>query len=322
VIPANSDASGSRGRVFDVQRWSLHDGPGIRTTVFLKGCPIECRWCSNPESQASHPEMAYFASRCIQAHRCVGLCPHGAITLDDDGRPVTDWAVCRNRCYNIVEPPFPCTTQCYSGARKTIGASMTVDEVLAEVMKDAKIYEESGGGITVSGGEPMNQSKFVRELLRAAKENWVNTAMETCGYATWRSYESVLEHVDFLFLDLKVFDPIRHEDLTGQGNQLILENAPRIAEFMRRKGAPMVVRIPIVPGLTDSPDNVESIADFVRERMPGVATIELMPYHRLGRGKYADIGLPYYLDQLAPPTEGQMRPLREILTGRGFAVAY
>lgn len=317
-----TDGNGLRGRVFDVQRWSLHDGPGIRTTVFLKGCPIECRWCSNPESQAGYAEMAYFASRCIKSHRCVGLCPHGAIALAADGTPRTDWAVCRQRCYGVVEPPYPCTTQCYSGARKMIGVSMSIDEVLAEVLKDSLVYQESGGGLTVSGGEPMNQFSFVRELLRQAKENWLHTAMETTGYATWRSYEAVLEYVDFLFLDLKVFDPIRHEDVTGQGNQVVFENAPRIAEFMHRRNRRLVVRIPIVPGLTDSTDNVESIADFVRERMRGVSTIELLPYHRLGRGKYADVGKEYFLADLEPPTEGQMRPLREILEGRGFALKY
>ena len=266
--------------------------------------------------------MAYFADRCIRAHRCTSLCPHGAITLLDDGRPMTDWAICRERCYNAAEPPYACTTRCHSGARKTIGALVTVREVLTEVLKDSSIYQESGGGITLSGGEPMNQVPFVRDLLCAAKEHWLHTAIETCGYAAWTSFESVLEYVDFVFLDLKVLDPIRHEDLTGQGNQVILQNAPRIAEFMRRRGGRVVVRIPIVPGLTDSADNVESIADFVRERMPGVGTIELMPYHRLGRGKYADIGMTYFLDGLVPPTEGAMNRLREILTGRGFTLTY
>ena len=315
------DSSTVLGRVFDVQRWSLHDGPGIRTAVFLKGCPLRCSWCCNPESQAPYPEMAYFRSRCIGCGRCVDLCPHGAISLKDDGL-ATEWAICRQQCFGVSEPPYPCTSKCYAGARKMIGVAMTVEKVLTEVLKDTLIYQESGGGLTVTGGEPLNQFRFVQALLREAKANWLHTAMETCGDAPWQSYQAILDDIDFLLLDLKVFDPIRHESLTGQGNRLIFENATRLADYMQRKGGRLVVRIPIVPGLTDDPKNVASIADFVRERMSGVDTIELMPYHRLGRGKYADIGLTYHLADIDPPTEGQMAPLSEVLTARGFSLTY
>ena len=305
-----------RGRVFDVQRWSLQDGPGIRTTVFLKGCSLACKWCANPESWLGYPEMAFFSDKCITSGRCAKRCPLGAIAMTEDG-PVTDWSICRSKCYGKVDAPYPCTEQCYSKARETIGQDMTVGEVLKEVLKDSGIYEESGGGMTVSGGEPLYQSVFLTELLRQAKANWIHTAIETCGYASWRAYESVLEYVDFVFLDLKEFDSTRHQEFTGQRNELIFENASRIAEYMQRKGGRMIVRLPVVPGRTDSVENVRAVADFVR-KLPGVETLELMAYHRLGRGKFHDIGKTYSLGDVIPPTAVQMQQLIDIVASRGL----
>lgn len=315
-------AAAPRGRVFDVQRWSLHDGPGVRTIVFLKGCPLRCEWCSNPESQAPYPELAFFADKCIACHRCVGLCEHGAITVGPDGQPRTDWSICQQACYGTNVDTFACTAKCYGGARSAIGSLMSVTEVMDQVMKDALMYRESGGGMTLSGGEPMNQFQFVLALLREAKSNYLHTAMETCGFATWTSYQQVLEYVDFLFLDLKHYDSAWHRSITGQGNEEILSNAPRLAEAMRQKGGQLVVRIPIIPGMTDQPDNVTWIADFVAEKMPGVETLELMPYHRLGRGKYGDIGKVYRMDATEPPMESAMAPLRSIVAARGLSLAY
>lgn len=309
-----------RGRVFDIQRWSLHDGPGIRTIVFLKGCPLACEWCCNPESQGINPELAYFVDKCIACKRCMSLCPYGAIT-HTDGVFHTDRIICERNCYRATTGAFVCTAKCYSSARKVIGTPMTVDEVLHEVMKDQGIYEESGGGITVSGGEPMNQVSFVRELLRSSKENYLRTAMETCGFAPWASYQAVLEFVDFMILDIKYLNSELHRQYTGQPNDLILQNAPLIAEYMRQKGGTVIVRTPIVPGMID-PEEVGRIADFVRTRMPGVATLQLMPYHRLGRGKYRDIGRDYELPEIQPPNEEQLRPFREQVASRGLALSY
>jgi len=306
-----------RGRVFDIQRWSLHDGPGVRTSVFLKGCPLRCFWCCNPESQEGHPELAYFVDKCIGCGRCVALCPHGAISVRQDGIH-TDRSICAAKCYKAGEP-FPCLARCYSGARKLIGPAMTVQEVLREVMKDSLIYQQSGGGVTFTGGEPMYQFSFLKALAHACKESWLHVAMETCGYASWRKYQAVLEFVDFIFLDIKLMDSKRHLEITGGPNDLILENAPRIAEYMRQKHGTVVVRTPVIPGVTDS-DTIASIADFVCRQMPGVSTYELMPYHRLGRGKYRDIGREYTFADAEPLKPADLQPLREVVTSYGLSL--
>ena len=307
--------------MLEIQRWTLHDGPGIRSLVFLKGCPLACRWCANPESLAPHAEMAYFRDRCIRSGRCSKLCPFGAITMTESG-PVTDWSICRSRCYGGVGAPYARTRPCYSKAGRKMGEPLTVDEVMEEILKDYPLYKESGGGVTLSGGEPMNQLRFSLELLRACRASWVHTAMETSGVAPWAGYEQILPLVDFLFLDIKHIDPERHEEITGLDNSLILGNAPLMAEVMAAADRPMVVRIPIVPGLTDDEANIVGICDFVRASMPAVRTVELMPYHRLGRGKYATIGKEYTLFDLEPPSRDDVARLEVLVHRQGFTTRH
>jgi pyruvate formate lyase activating enzyme len=306
------------GRVFDIQRWSLHDGPGIRTNVFLKGCPLRCIWCCNPESQEGRPELAYFIDKCIRCGRCVALCPYGAIDMHSNAIR-TDRSVCTTHCYK--DGSFPCLGRCYSGARKLIGPKMTVEEVLREVMKDALIYEQSGGGVTFTGGEPMYQFAFLKALAQACKQSWLHVAMETCGYASWKKYQQILELVDFVFLDIKLLDNQQHKKLVGRPNKMILDNAVRIAEHMRLKQGTVVVRTPVVPGITDA-DTIAGIAAFVRKRMPGVATYELMAYHRFGRGKYNDIGRDYPLPDLEPEKPGDLALLRDVVSSHGLLHSY
>lgn len=310
-----------RGNVFDIQRWSLHDGPGIRTVVFLKGCPLRCLWCCNPESQEPYTEIAYFKDKCIGCGRCVAECPYGAITPSPEGF-IAEQGICLEKCFGRQDPPYPCTKKCYSQARKNIGRLMTVKEVLHEVLKDSLIYKQSGGGITVSGGEPMFQARFVKELLAESKANWLHTAMETCGFASWKKYEEVMEYVDFLFLDIKHFDNEKHVEFTGQGNRLILDNARRLAQLTRKKGIEMVVRIPVIPGHTDSEENIKSIVKFVATELEGVKVVELMPYHRLGRGKYASMGRAYQLYDLTTPAPGRIDELKQIVLQHGLATNY
>jgi pyruvate formate lyase activating enzyme len=202
-----------------------------------------------------------------------------------------------------------------------MGKEMSVGEVMREVMKDSQVYEESDGGVTLSGGEPLMQPDFALGLAKEAKENWLNVAIESCGFAPWESYEAILEFVDLVFLDIKYFDKGKHKEYTGQDNAPILENAPRIADFMRKKGGTLVVRTPIVPGLID-PEDINQIARFVRDEMPGVKALELMPYHRLGRGKYGDIGRDYSLNDLLPPSEAQIAPFRAVVEKSGLAHAF
>jgi pyruvate formate lyase activating enzyme len=317
---SNTASSGPSGLVFNIQRYSIHDGPGIRTAVFLKGCPLRCEWCCNPESQDARPQLAFIADKCIDCGRCIALCPHGAVT-GEPGGPVTDWAVCARECLAAELDAFPCAAKCFGKARDRIGVRMGIEEVMAEVMKDARIYAESGGGLTVSGGEPLAQARFVAALVRAAKGEWLHVAIETCGHAPWKAFEEVLEFVDFVFLDIKFLDDERHRKFTGQGNALILENAGRIDDFMRRKGGTVVVRTPVVPGIVE-PRDVEQIGSFIRARMPGTAAFELMPYHRLGRGKYRDIGREYSLAGASPPSEEEMRPFREAVAAKDLAASY
>lgn len=307
--------------VFDIQRWSLHDGPGIRTVVFFKGCPLRCLWCCNPESKECYTEIAYFKDKCIGCSKCAAECPNGAVTVTDNGY-ATDYDICLKECYKNEKPPYKCTKKCYAQARKSIGAYMSVDEVLKEVLKDSLIYKQSGGGVTVSGGEPMLQFEFVKEFLKQCKENNINTAMETCGFAEWGKYEEVVEYLDFIFLDIKCYDNEKHIELTGQSNTLILENSRRLASFMRKKDARMIVRIPAVPGLTDSEDNIDSITKFVSTQLEGVNVVELMPYHRLGRGKYSDIGQVYQLYDLEPLGEDRINKLKKIIAGYGLSANY
>lgn len=307
--------------IFDIQRWSLHDGPGIRTVVFFKGCPLRCLWCCNPESQESYTEIAYFKDKCISCSRCIKECPYGAIIASEHGYS-TNFDVCIEKCYGTQAPPYQCTSKCYAKARKIIGTEMTVDEVLNEVLKDSLIYKQSGGGITVSGGEPMLQFEFLKELLKQCRGNHIHTAMETCAFIKGEKYEEILEFLDLIFLDIKHYDNTKHIEITGQNNTLILENSRKLACSTRQKGIKMVVRIPVIPGLTDSEENVDSIAKFVSTELEGVNVIELMPYHRLGRGKYTDIGRDYQLHDLELPGEDKINTLKKIIAGYGLSVNY
>ena len=298
------------GRVFNIQRYSIHDGAGIRTLVFLKGCPLRCLWCCNPESQRSGPELGFVASRCVSAGECgapcVPACPSGAIRLDPEGRPAVDRGAC-DACGR-------CATVCGKDALTVVGREMTGDEVLAEVEKDRPVYRRSGGGMTLGGGEPLAQYRFAAELLAAAREAYLHTALETCGHAPWGHLEEVLRHVDLLQFDIKHLDPARHRELTGQSNGLILDNLKRVASV--KPPQDVVIRVPVVPGCNDSPDDVRATAGFVAGL--GFQQIELVPYHRLGVPKYRQYGMPYPLPdcQAAPPD--RLEELRKIVNEYGL----
>lgn len=280
------------GLVFDIRRYSIHDGPGIRSVVFLKGCPLRCWWCHNPEGQGSRVDMMVFENRCIQCGSCVEICPEGAITWDSN-QPVTHWELCQ-RCGTCIE-------SCYSGARQQLGQRLTVDQVMPQLLRDTPFYDESGGGVTLSGGEPLVQAGFTQSLLHACRENGIHTTIDTCGYASWSVIERLLPDVNLWLYDLKVMDPERHRQYTGVSNALILANLRSLSEHTQN----IYLRIPIIPGVNDDQVNLLELARFASE-LPGLERLELLPYHRIHLDKYYRLGLPYLLQETHPPTAEQM----------------
>jgi pyruvate formate lyase activating enzyme len=295
-------ARGVRGVVFNIQRFSLHDGPGIRTTVFLKGCPLACFWCQNPESQSGAPEMLLDRRKCTLCGECREACPNGAVRLER-GKAVFDRARCRGcGC---------CVSVCPNEARAISGKGMTVDEVMEEALKDVKFYWRSDGGVTLSGGEPLAQPRFAGELLRRCKEEGLHTTLDTCGYAPWPKIRCLLDQVDLVLFDLKHMDAANHAAATGRDNRLILENAKRIAA---RK--PMRIRIPLIPGFNDDPDAVREICRFAKDEL-GDPPIDLLPYNRLGEIKYEFLDKPY--TPLSSQADEHLQMLASLIGNRGAA---
>jgi pyruvate formate lyase activating enzyme len=273
-----------KGVVFNIQRYSIHDGPGIRTTVFLKGCPLKCFWCQNPESQRIQPEIFLIRSNCTLCGRCFTVCPNGVHRLLEK-----NFRIDRSKCIGCGK----CVEVCPNEARKLVGTYMTKDEVMREVLKDAKFYENSGGGVTLSGGEPTAQPEFALCILRSCKEAGLHTVLDTCGYAPWSVMKRLLAYTDLVFYDIKTIELRKHQQATRKPNRLILENARKTAQYK-----PMRVRVPLIPNFNDSPEEVRRIARFVKEQM-GPIGIDLLLYNRLGEVKYER------LDRSCVPAETQ-----------------
>jgi len=267
-----------KGIVFDIQRCSLHDGPGVRTTVFLKGCPLRCVWCHNPESFLTRPQMMYDALKCSGCMACAGTCPKGAhIRIDSESGHGLDYSLCA-AC-------GACVPVCPNGALKIIGKEMDAGAVMDVVLRDAAYYRASGGGMTLSGGEPAAQFDFTLELLTLAKGHGLHTCMETCGQAVQRKYEQCLPFTDMILFDYKATDPARHAELTGMGNGLILANL----DWLYHNGAGILLRCPLVPGINDDLEHLKGIAGLFH-RYPKLLGVELLPYHNLGVSKSKKIG--------------------------------
>jgi pyruvate formate lyase activating enzyme len=291
--------------VFDIQRFSVHDGPGIRTIVFFKGCPLRCAWCSNPESQSSQPELVFMANRCTGCGSCVAACQSGACQTKAHGQLHFDRTLCTS-CGTCVET-------CYSGARVLLGRPMTVEPVLSEVRKDEVFYRNSGGGVTLSGGEPALWSRFAARLLRAFKAEAIHTAIETCGHVPFEEIERLLPDLDLLMYDIKHMDPLEHERHTGGTNETILANLQQLA----RTDVEIIVRVPVIPSFNDDPAAIGEIADFVGSL--GLRTVHLLPYHRYAQDKYARLGREYALAGLMPPKDEHMHELAERVRSHGPA---
>ncbi|MFW6082685.1 MAG: glycyl-radical enzyme activating protein [Chloroflexota bacterium] len=275
------------GRVFDIKRFSIHDGPGIRTTVFLKGCPLTCWWCHNPEGQALQAELILRPERCIGCGACLDVCKHGAVLRLED-RFSTD----RERCTVCGA----CVEVCYAGARELVGREMTCSELMNEIERDAPFYDQSGGGVTFSGGEPLCQPDFLREILQACKQRSLHTALDTCGSVRWRILDEIRDYVDLFLYDLKLMDDKRHRAVTGVSNTPILSNLRALSQH----GHAIILRIPIIPGINDDRENIEAIGAFAA-RLNSAPHVDLLPYHQIGRHKYHQLEKKCPLPQTDPP---------------------
>lgn len=294
------------GVIFDIQRYSLHDGPGLRTNVFLKGCPLRCDWCANPESQLAQPELALFAGRCIACGQFGEPCPAGwpAARRDDAGLD-------REAVQEFSRRAAVCPTT----AMRWLGERRTAGDIIGEVLRDAPFYQ-GGGGLTLTGGEPTMQPHLAEALLRLAKAECLSTAMETCGHTHWPVLEPLLPYLDHILFDLKHMDSEVHRRYTGVGNELILSNLRRLAALR----APLTIRVPLIPGYNATPENMRAIAAFVRSLDGPITRIDLLPYHRLGAGKYAALGRDYPWAEQPQLDEDEMSELARVLAGEGLQV--
>jgi pyruvate formate lyase activating enzyme len=272
------------GTVFNIQKYSVHDGPGIRTVVFLKGCPLRCIWCSNPESQKPQPQLVYNRNKCltlVHCVRCLEVCTAGAIKSGEENRVQIDRGTC-TEC-------LLCAKACPSLALNVYGEIMTVEQVIPKVEEDSAFYSRSGGGLTLGGGEPMHQAEFAVALLKEARRRRINTAMETCGFCQWDDLQAACGLLNALLYDVKSMDPEKHRVFTGVPNGLILENLRRVRETF--PSLAIWVRTPVVPGFNDSVDDIRAILKHVQE-MPNV-WFEALDYHRMGKPKYEYLGLEF-----------------------------
>ena len=293
-----------KGLVFDIKRYAIHDGPGIRTTVFLKGCPLECPWCHNPEGVATGRQMIWRAERCLGCRHCEQACPTGAISFARDGLRL-DRALC-DTCGK-------CVAVCYPHALELIGREMTVAQVMQEVEKDIVVYDQSGGGVTFSGGEPLMQPDFLLAALQACRRHSIHTAVDTSGYGDTATLMRIAGDVDLFLWDLKIMDEERHRDLTGVPNSRILENLQKLS----RNGKPVVVRITLIPGINDDDENLSRLGEFT-SGLENVTRIDILPYHRAWVDKYKRLhGTAEPFDG-RPPSGEALRAAGDRLAGLGL----
>lgn len=301
-----------KGRVFNIQRYSVNDGTGIRTLVFMKGCPLNCVWCANPEGIRFEKTLSFLTRKCIGCGKCIPACPQNAISAADG---TIQWD--KEKCVECMA----CVKVCYAQAREVLGTDYTVDELMAIIEKDRAFYRRTGGGLTVGGGEPLGQGAFVAELIKEAHYMNINTAIETSSCGSWEHLEKIIKNLNQMFTDIKHMDPAVHKKLTGVTNKLTLENIRKAAAVIADAEKTLTIRIPVIPGMNDSEENIRKTAEFAKE-IGGVDMVELLPYHSFGEPKYARTKWTgnYTLHGMEPPSDEQMKHLRDIVGETGLAV--
>ncbi len=294
----------NEGIVFNIQRYSIDDGPGIRTTVFLKGCPLNCLWCSNPESQVMGPELIYRYTSCKRCGSCIEACRNKALKMGPDGIVVD-----KAKCFLCGE----CVSACLYEAMQISGKAMTPEEVFRTVNKDAVYYRTSGGGCTCSGGEILCQPDFVSSLFKLCREAEIHTCADTSGYGSVEALEKIMDYTDLFYFDIKHMEPLAHKKGTGASNEIIVNNL----RIVSASGIPITIRVPLIPGFNDSDDNLRAIAEAVREIVPR-AEVDLLPYHRYGESKYRMLGRIYPFEGVPESTQAQKDHALEIMSSYGL----
>jgi pyruvate formate lyase activating enzyme len=308
-----------KGHIYDIQGYAVHDGPGIRTTVYTKGCPLSCLWCHSPESQRHEFELGYLAVKCLGTdlcqNACINACPEGAVTADEpvqalDGSGLIRKAkIDRNKCTACLK----CTETCISKALYPSGRYATVDEVYERLDKDRGFFK-NGGGVTISGGEAMAQFEFTFNLAKRLKDSGLHICLDTTGFAPTEQFKKILPYIDLYLYDIKHMDSAMHKKLTGVGNELILENA----RFLAQNGGALQIRVPVIPKLTDKEVNLRATAEFCVSLGEAVKLVQLLPYHATGRMKYERLGWRYKLKNVEPPPDEFMNKTLELFQSYGL----
>ncbi|RAO99853.1 pyruvate formate-lyase [Petrotoga sp. 9PW.55.5.1] len=298
--------SEKHGLIFDTKRYAIHDGPGIRTTIFFKGCPLNCWWCHNPEGIEYHEELMYFEYQCMHCGTCYEVCLENAIEFDESPK------IKRKLCTLCGD----CSSSCPTTALRMVGETRTVDEVISEIEKDILFFDNSEGGVTFSGGEPLYQNTFLLKLLKECKKKGIHTTLDTSGFASKKVFASVIEHVDLFLYDLKLIDENEHIRYTGVSNRVILDNLRYLAN--KRKAEDIIIRFPVIPNITDTNRNVEGILDFISS-LKGIKEIDLMPFHDVSE-KYYRLDKKYKMDNQESPTKKRLLEIKEKFEKKGYIV--
>lgn len=297
----------SIGTIFDIKRFAVHDGPGIRTTVFFKGCPLKCWWCHNPEGTSIKPDLMFFEFKCMGCKTCANVCPLNAITFENNTQ-IIDRTICDycGKCSNI----------CPTEALKLVGREITADELIHEVEKDILLYDNSGGGVTFSGGDPLFQHQFLKEVLKECKRRDLHTVLDTSGYATEEAFNSVVDYVDLFLYDLKLFDDEEHRKYTGVSNRPIKDNLQRLVSIGR--GKDVILRFPIIPGITDTQKNIRDLVEFVSS-LKGINEIDLLPFHDVSE-KFNRLDLEYKMPVQKAPSKEKLNFIKDSFEKIGLYV--